>query len=110
MRIPRRIAFSAVAAAASALLVGATTVPASASDSTITGFFEYSDLLGGNNRIVNPSEGTCYYITSVALSGFNNTDARAITYTDLNCSVLGTVVNPGNTAVFPFSSVRFTLP
>ncbi|MGW0606853.1 hypothetical protein [Streptomyces sp. NPDC002644] len=110
MRIPRHIAFGAVAVAASALLVGATTVPASASDSSITGSFEYSDLLGGNNRIINPTEGTCYYVTSVALSGFNNTNARATTYTDLNCTVLGTVVNPGNAAVFPFASVRFTLP
>ncbi|MEV8123798.1 hypothetical protein AB0P07_06710 [Streptomyces sp. NPDC085944] len=110
MRTPRRIAFGAVAVAAGALLVGANTVPAAASESAITGSFEYSDLLGGNNRIVDPSEGTCYYVTSVALSGFNNTDARATTYTDLNCTVLGTVVNPGNAAVFPFASVRLTLP
>ncbi|MFF5900868.1 hypothetical protein ACFY8O_33785 [Streptomyces argenteolus] len=110
MHIFRRIALCTVAAASSVLLVGATGIPASASESTITGSFEYSDLLGGNNRIVDPSEGTCYYVTSTALSGFNNTNARATTYTDLNCTLLGTVVNPGNAAVFPFASVRFTLP
>ncbi|MFD5447858.1 hypothetical protein ACWDTR_23340 [Streptomyces sp. NPDC003470] len=109
MRTLRRITLGVTAAAAGVTLVATTTVPASAA-TPITGQFEYSDLLGGNNRIINPSEGTCYYVTSVALSGFNDTNARATTYTDLNCTLLGTVVNPGNTAAFPFSSVRFTLP
>lgn len=95
--------------AAGAVAMVTAAAPALAAPQQITGAFYYVDLLGGADQINNPTPGTCYAMTSAAVSGFNGTNAEATVYTDKACT-LGGVRTAPNSSVNQtlFGSVRFS--
>ncbi|MEU3524180.1 hypothetical protein AB0E62_09985 [Streptomyces sp. NPDC038707] len=104
MRYSRRIAITAAASvAAMSFLTG----QALATTGHATGTFYYTDLLGGNQQVVNPELGTCKLVSVLGTSVSNQTNATAVLYTDTSCALLANPVSPGSTVTFVFKSYRF---
>jgi hypothetical protein len=75
-----------------------------------SGTFYYTDLLGGNQQVVNPALGPCHLVSTLGTSVDNQTNATAVLYTDLSCALLANPVPPGSTVTFVFKSFRFIQP
>ncbi|MET8579226.1 hypothetical protein [Streptomyces sp. NPDC005012] len=91
--------------AATMLLSGqamATTATTNAS-----GTFYYTDLLGGNQQVVDPELNSCKLVSILGTSVSNQTDATVVLYTDTSCALLANPVSPGSNVTFVFKSYRF---
>nr|BFD81219.1 hypothetical protein StreXyl84_06200 [Streptomyces sp. Xyl84] len=97
----------AVAAATLTAAVGLMAAPASAAAGHASGTFFYTDLLGGNQQVVNPELDTCKLVSTLGTSVDNQTDATVVLYTDTSCALLANPVSPGSTITFAFKSYRF---
>ncbi|CAL9289372.1 hypothetical protein [Streptomyces sp. SudanB182_2057] len=104
MRHSRR---TAVTAAATVAAMSFLTGQALAAPGNATGTFYYTDLLGGNQQVVNPELNTCKLVSVLGTSVSNQTDATAVLYTDTSCALLANPVSPGSTVTFVFKSYRF---
>lgn len=104
-RSTRTITTVVAALAATMLLSGqamATTATTNAS-----GTFYYTDLLGGNQQVVDPELNSCKLVSTLGASVSNQTDATVVLYTDTSCALLANPVSPGSTITFLFKSYRF---
>jgi ABC-type transport system substrate-binding protein len=104
----RRTALAAAAALGATLLAAgqASAAPAQA-QANANGTFYYTDLLGGNQQVVNPEIGSCKLVSTLGTSVNNQTDATVVLYTDTSCALLANPVSPGSTITFIFKSYRF---
>ncbi|MET8573350.1 hypothetical protein [Streptomyces sp. NPDC005012] len=104
-RLTRTVTTAVAALAATMLLSGqamATTTTANAS-----GTFYYTDLLGGNQQVVDPELDSCKLVSTLGTSVSNQTDATVVLYTDTSCALLANPVSPGSSITFLFKSYRF---
>jgi hypothetical protein len=105
LRSTRSITTVVAALAATALLTGqamATTATDNAS-----GTFYFTDLLGGNQQVVDPELNSCKLVSTLGTSVSNQTDATVVLYTDTSCALLANPVSPGSSITFVFKSYRF---
>ncbi|MEU6104919.1 hypothetical protein [Streptomyces flaveolus] len=98
---------TAVTAAAAVAAMSFFTGQALATTSNASGTFYYTDLLGGNQQVVNPELNTCKLVSILGTSVSNQTDATVVLYTDTSCALLANPVSPGSTVTFLFKSYRF---
>ncbi|MEE1928781.1 hypothetical protein V1J52_11345 [Streptomyces sp. TRM 70351] len=101
----RTLMTAAATLAATALLTGQA-MATTATDSA-NGTFYYTDLLGGNQQVVNPELNSCKLVSTLGTSVSNQTDATVVLYTDTSCALLANPVSPGSTITFAFKSYRF---
>ncbi|GGS32034.1 hypothetical protein AB0E75_27920 [Streptomyces griseoviridis] len=100
----RRTALAAAAALAATVL---TAGQALAGPGHANGTFYYTDLLGGNQQVIDPELGSCKLVSTLGTSVSNQTDATVVLYTDTSCALLANPVSPGSTVTFVFKSYRF---
>ncbi|MGW0607663.1 hypothetical protein [Streptomyces sp. NPDC002640] len=104
-RATRLLMTAASTLAATALLTGQATATTAADNAS--GTFYFTDLLGGNQQVVDPELNSCKLVSTLGTSVSNQTDATVVLYTDTSCALLANPVSPGSTVTFVFKSYRF---